>query len=72
MTTLWIILGVIGYFLIGAVVAGFGLRMGLFDNRPYDDDAIGIIMLWPFALILGIVVLIVGVLGKIALWIGKK
>jgi len=72
MTTLWIILGLIGYFLIGAVVAGIGIRKGLLDDGSYDDDAICIIILWPFALILGIVVLIVVVFGQIALWIAKK
>lgn len=71
MTTLWIILGLIGYFLIGSVVAGIFIRTEILD-KPYDDDAIVVIMLWPFALILGFVVLIVGVFGQIALWIGKK
>ena len=72
MTTLWTILGVIGYFLIGAVIAGIGLRTGLLDNKPDDDDIIVVIILWPLALILGLTVLIVGVFGKIALLIGKK
>ena len=72
MEALWTILGVIGYFLIGAVIAGIGLRTEILSNRPYDDDAIVVIILWPFALILGIAVLIVGVFGQIALWIAKK
>ena len=72
MEALWIILGVIGYFLIGAVIAGIGLRTGILDNRLDDDDVIVVIILWPFALILGIAVLIVCVFGQIALWIAKK
>ena len=72
MDALWIILGVICYFLIGAVIAGIGLRTEFLDNGPYDSDAIVVIMLWPFALILGIVVLIVIVFGQIAFWIAKK
>ena len=67
MTALWIILGVIGHFLIGAVIAGIGLRTVLLDNKPDDADIIVVIILWPLALILGLTVLIVGVFGKIAL-----
>jgi hypothetical protein len=72
MEALWTILGVIGYFLIGAVIAGIGLRTEFLSNGPYDDDAIVVITLWPFALIFGIAVLIGGVFGQIALWIAKK
>jgi len=72
MDALWIILGAIGYFIIGAVIAGIGIRTEFLDNGPYDADSIVVIILWPFALILGIVVLIAIVFGQIAFWIAKK
>lgn len=68
MTWCWILLIIFGYFIVGAIIAGFEIRLfskkktmfiDNYDENDMDGPVILTIILWPLVLILFVLVFIV-------------
>lgn len=68
MNELYIIAGIIGYLLVGAVVAGLMLIASDGDGDDWDDEVIMIIIGWPVLSPICLVIYII----KGLVWIAKK
>lgn len=77
MTWYWFLLIIFGYLIVGAIIAGLGIRLSnknktifTFTNNDDDDDSdivgpvLFTITLWPFVLIFAVLALIVDLIAS--------